>query len=56
MSVMIKELSSRWFTLAYDHIQPDQDIVKNGFKKAGITNQRLGERPCRFKARSPRPE
>ena len=36
MSVM-KELSSRWFTSAYDHIQSNPDIVKNGFKKAGIT-------------------
>ena len=36
MSVM-KELSSRWFISAYDHIQSNPDIVKNGFKKAGIT-------------------
>ena len=36
MSVM-KELSSRWFISAYDHIQSSPDIVKNGFKKAGIT-------------------
>ena len=36
MSVM-KELSSRWFISAYDHIRSNPDIVKNGFKKAGIT-------------------
>ena len=36
MSVM-KELNSRWFISAYDHIQSNPDIVKNGFKKAGIT-------------------
>ena len=33
----MKELSSRWFISAYDHIQSNPDIVKNGFKKAGIT-------------------
>ena len=37
MSVM-KELSSRWFISAHDHIRANPDIVKNGFKKAGITN------------------
>ena len=36
MSVM-RELSSRWSISAYDHIQSNPDIVKNGFKKAGIT-------------------
>ena len=36
MSVM-KELSSRWFISAYDYIQANPDIVKNGFKKAGIS-------------------
>ena len=36
MSVM-KELSSWWFISAYDHIRSNPDIVKNGFKKAGIT-------------------
>ena len=36
MAVM-KELSSRWFVSACDHIQSNPDIVKNGFKKAGIT-------------------
>ena len=37
MSVM-KELSSRWFISAHDHIRANPDIVKNGFKKAGITD------------------
>lgn len=36
MSVM-KELSSQWFISAYGHIQSNPDIVKKGFKKAGIT-------------------
>ena len=36
MSVM-KELNSRWFISAYDHIRSNSDIVKNGLKKAGIT-------------------
>ena len=36
MSVM-KELSSHWFISAYDHIGSNPDIIKNGFKKAGIT-------------------
>ena len=34
----VKELSSQWFISAYDHIQSNPDIVKNGFKKAGITD------------------
>ena len=34
---VMKELSSRWFISAYNHIQSNSDIVKNGFKKAGIT-------------------
>ena len=37
MRMSVKELSSRWFISAYDHIQSNPDIVKNGFKKAGIT-------------------
>ena len=37
MSVM-KELSSQRFISAYDHIQSNPDIVKNGFKKAGISD------------------
>ena len=32
---MVKELSSRWFVSAYDHILSQSDIIKNGFKKAG---------------------
>ena len=36
MSVM-RELSSQWFISAYNHIQSNPDIFKNGFKKAGIT-------------------
>ena len=36
MSLM-KELSSRWFISAYDHIRYNPDIVKHGFKKTGIT-------------------
>ena len=31
------KLSSRWFISAYDHIRSNPDIVKNGFKKVGIT-------------------
>ena len=30
----MKEVSSRWFISAYDHIRSNPDI---GFKKAGIT-------------------
>lgn len=33
----MKELSSHWFISAYDHIGSNPDIIKNGFKKAGIT-------------------
>ena len=40
ISVM-KKLSSQWSISAYDHIQSNPDIVKNGFKKARITE--LGE-------------
>lgn len=36
MSV-VKELGSKWFISAYNHIRSNPDIVKNGFKKAGIT-------------------
>lgn len=32
-----RELNSRRFISAYDHIWSNPDIVKNGFKKAGIT-------------------
>ena len=37
MSV-VKELSYRWILSAYDHIRSSSEIVKNGFKKAGITS------------------
>ena len=36
MSVM-KKLSSQWFISAYAHTLSNPDIVKNGFKEAGIT-------------------
>ena len=33
----VKELSRKWIMSAYDHIRSSPEIVKNGFKKAGIT-------------------
>ena len=37
MSV-VKELSSRWIMSAYDYIRSSPDIIRNGFRKAGITS------------------
>ena len=36
-NIRLHKLSSRWFISAYDHIRSNPDIVKNGFKKVGIT-------------------
>ena len=33
---IVKELSSRWILSAYDYICSSPDIVRNGFRKAGI--------------------
>ena len=56
MSV-VKELSRRLFISAYDCIRSSPDIVKNGFKMAGIT-EALGEGSSRGRSRtrSPRPQ
>ena len=35
MSV-VKELSCKWIMSGYDHIRSSPEIVRNGFKKAGI--------------------
>jgi hypothetical protein len=35
---IVKELSCKWIMSAYDHIRSSPEIVKNGFKKAGIVN------------------
>ena len=35
MSV-VKELSCKWIMSANDHIRSSPEIIKNGFKKAGI--------------------
>ena len=35
--LVMTELSCRWFVSANGHILCNQDIAKNGFKKAGIT-------------------
>ena len=37
MSV-VKELSSKWIVSAYDYIRSSPEIIRNGFKKAGITS------------------
>ena len=33
---VVKELSSSWFISVYDNIRSNPNIVKTGFKKAGI--------------------
>ncbi len=55
ISVM-KKLSSQWSISAYDHIQSNPDIVKNGFKKARITELGEGSSRSRCRSRSPRAE
>lgn len=35
---VIKEVSATWLTGLYDHLCSSQDIIKNGFRKAGITD------------------
>ena len=35
MSV-VKELSCKWIMSGYDHIRSSPEIIRNGFKKAGI--------------------
>ena len=35
---VIKELSCKWIMSAYDHVHSSPEIVKNGFKKAGIVS------------------
>ena len=35
MSV-VKELSCKWIISGYDHIRSSPEIIRNGFKKAGI--------------------
>ena len=55
ISVM-KKLSSQWSISAYDHIQSNPDIVKNGFKKARITELGEGSSRSSGRSRSPRAE
>ena len=36
---ILKPIHAKWVTQYYDHIRTDEDIVKNGWRRSGITKE-----------------
>ena len=43
---ILKPIHTRWVTQYYDHIRMDDDIVKNGWRRSGITKA-IKENMCK---------